>query len=63
MKWSQKEKELLISYAFASDEETEQANVENARHMMYFEGNHPELKERTIWACISMYQKLKIKPK
>jgi len=47
MKWSEKECELLLSYAIASDEERKSDRDEYVRHMMYFEGSHPDFKIRS----------------
>ncbi|TFD92589.1 hypothetical protein E2605_18695 [Dysgonomonas capnocytophagoides] len=55
--WTEKEKQLLMDYAYASDEETVTDQIDYARHMMYNEGNHPELKGRSLSACISMFYK------
>lgn len=55
--WTEKEKQLLMDYAYASDEETIIDQIDYARHMMYNEGNHPELQERSLSACISMFYK------
>ncbi|OJX63049.1 hypothetical protein [Dysgonomonas sp. 37-18] len=57
-KWTDKEKNLLLGYAQASDEETIDDHIEYIRYMMYLEGNHPELNERSISAVKNMYYKL-----
>lgn len=58
--WTEHEKSLLLGYAQSSDDETIDDMIEYIRHMMYFEGNHPELKERSISAVKSMYYKMAI---
>ena len=58
--WTENEKKLLLGYAQASDDENIDEMIEYIRHMMYFEGNHPELKERSISAVKSMYYKMAI---
>ena len=57
-KWTDKEKSLLLGYAQASDEETIDDHIKYIRHMMYLEGNHPELNERSISSVKNMYYKL-----
>ena len=57
-KWTDREKSILLGYAQSSDEETVEDTVEYIRHMMYFEGNHPELKERSVGAVKNMYYKI-----
>lgn len=56
--WTEKEKDVLLGYAQSSDEETVNDMMEYIRHMMYFEGNHPEFKERSVSAIKNMYYKL-----
>ena len=58
--WTENEKKLLLGYAQASDDENIDEMIEYIRHMMYFDGSHPELKERSISAVKSMYYKLTI---
>lgn len=57
-KWTDVEKSILLGYAQSSDEETVADTVEYIRHMMYFEGNHPEFKERSVVAIKNMYYKV-----
>ncbi|SBV92039.1 hypothetical protein [uncultured Dysgonomonas sp.] len=57
-KWTDNEKSILLGYTQSSDEETVEDTLEYIRHMMYFEGNHPELKERSIGAIKNMYYKV-----
>lgn len=58
--WTEKEKSILLGYAMSSDDESVDQIIEYIRHMMYFEGNHPELKERSISAVKNMYYKVSI---
>lgn len=58
--WTEHEKSLLLGYAQSSDEETIEDIIEYIRHMMYFEGNHPELRERSVSAIKNMYYKITI---
>lgn len=58
--WTEHEKSLLFGYAQSSDEETIEDIIEYIRHMMYFEGNHPELRERSVSAIKNMYYKITI---
>lgn len=56
--WTENEKSILLGYAQSADEETIGALMEYIRHMMYFEGNHPDLKERSISSVKNMYYKI-----
>lgn len=58
MNWEEQEKKLLISYEWGDDSETVKKRIEHAWYMMYQQGNHPELKERSLSSCISMFYKL-----
>lgn len=56
--WTENEKSVLLGYAQSSDEENVSEMIEYIRHMMYFEGNHPELKERSVGSIKNMYYKV-----
>ncbi len=56
--WTENEKKLLLGYAQAPDDENIDEMIEYIRHMMYLEGNHPELNERSISSVKNMYYKL-----
>ena len=58
--WTENEKKLILGYAQASDDENIAEMIEYIRHMMYLEGNHPELKERSVSAIKNMYYKITI---
>ncbi len=57
-KWSKEEEQGLINYAFGDDSETILDQIEHAHYMLYKEGNHPELKERSLSYCINKFYKL-----
>lgn len=59
-RWTENEKNILLGYSQASDYENVDEMIEYIRHMMYFEGNHPELKERSVSAVKNMYYKITI---
>lgn len=59
-RWTENEKNILLGYSQASDDENVDEMIEYIRHMMYFEGNHPELKERSVSAVKNMYYKITI---
>lgn len=58
MKWTQEEKDALLGYAQASDEETVEEMISYIRHMLYMEGNHPEFTEKSESAVRNMYYRL-----
>jgi hypothetical protein len=58
MKWTEKEKELLMDHAFASDAETIDEQIEHAIYKMYQEEEPSEFKERTLSACKNMFYKI-----
>lgn len=54
-KWSDKEKELLLSYVWADDSELIDDRLEHARYKLYFEEQPSEFKERSLLAVKRMY--------
>lgn len=59
-RWSQKEEEQLMNYIEADDSKTTADRIKFAHYMMYSkkEGRHPDLKERSLNACIFRYYKV-----
>jgi len=57
-KWSEKEKELLMSHMWASDAETIDEQIEHAIYKLYHEETPSEFKERSLSACKSMFYKI-----
>ena len=58
--WTTKEEQTLMNYIESSDAKTSAERIEFAHYMMYSkeEGGHPDLKERSLKACISRFYKI-----
>jgi hypothetical protein len=59
-KWTTKEEQILMNYIEANDSDTLKKTIEHAHYMMYSpeEGGHPDLKPRTLKACVSRFYKI-----
>lgn len=58
MKWTEKEKELLMTHIWASDAETIDEQIEHAIYKLYQEEEPSEFNERSLSACKSMFYKI-----
>jgi hypothetical protein len=58
MKWTQKEKDVLLSLAIASDDENKSEMFDYIHYMMYDEGLYEFKVKRTVLSVKNMYYKL-----
>ncbi|KUO69814.1 MAG: hypothetical protein APF83_04800 [Lutibacter sp. BRH_c52] len=58
--WTKDEEQAFMNFIEADDSDTIAESIEHAHYMMYneAEGNYPELKQRTLKACISRFYKI-----